>query len=207
MHFIQISICELTDDLITYEWRHHLLNIFVNIYHANPNSKVHGANMGPTWVLSVPDGPHVGPMNLAIRELFWAHSDGPLSTLKITTRSLSPHLWFLWAIPFSSQSFVGNPFLHNPNIMLATFPENPFGISEPSLWSCVLLGLLQVNFTHIFRVTPLKLGQIYDNPSASEWVIKLNDLSWTADSEVHVVHISRADCVSSLFRFQNDVHI
>ena len=40
-----------------------------------PDSKVHGANMGPTWVLSVPDGPHVGPMNLAIRagnqELSW----------------------------------------------------------------------------------------------------------------------------------------
>ena len=32
-----------------------------------PDSKVHGANMGPTWVLSVPDGPHVGPRNLAIR--------------------------------------------------------------------------------------------------------------------------------------------
>ena len=32
-----------------------------------PDSKVHGANMVPTWVLSVPDGPHVGPMNLAIR--------------------------------------------------------------------------------------------------------------------------------------------
>ena len=31
-----------------------------------PNSKVHGANMGPTWALSAPDGPHVGPMNLAI---------------------------------------------------------------------------------------------------------------------------------------------
>ena len=25
--------------------------------------------MGPTWVLSAPDGPHVGPMNLAIRGL------------------------------------------------------------------------------------------------------------------------------------------
>ena len=24
--------------------------------------------MGPTWVLSAPDGPHVGPMNLVIRE-------------------------------------------------------------------------------------------------------------------------------------------
>ena len=23
-----------------------------------PDSKVHGANMGPTWILSVPDGPH-----------------------------------------------------------------------------------------------------------------------------------------------------
>ena len=32
-----------------------------------PDNKVHGANMGPTWDLSAPDGPHVGPMNLAIR--------------------------------------------------------------------------------------------------------------------------------------------
>ena len=32
-----------------------------------PDSKVHGANTGPTWALSAPDGPHVGPMNLAIR--------------------------------------------------------------------------------------------------------------------------------------------
>ena len=35
--------------------------------HTCPDSKVHGANTGPTWVLSAPDGPHVGPMNLAIR--------------------------------------------------------------------------------------------------------------------------------------------
>ena len=32
-----------------------------------PDSKVHAANMGPIWVLSAPDGPHVGPMNLALR--------------------------------------------------------------------------------------------------------------------------------------------
>ena len=32
------------------------------------DSKVHGANMGPAWVMSAPDGPHVGPMNLAIRD-------------------------------------------------------------------------------------------------------------------------------------------
>ena len=34
----------------------------------SPDSKVHEANMAPTWVLSAPDGPHVGPMNLAMRE-------------------------------------------------------------------------------------------------------------------------------------------
>ena len=32
-----------------------------------PDSKVHGANMGPTWVLLAPGGLHVGPLNLAIR--------------------------------------------------------------------------------------------------------------------------------------------
>ena len=31
-----------------------------------PDNKVHGANMWPTWVLWAPDGPHIGPMNLAI---------------------------------------------------------------------------------------------------------------------------------------------
>ena len=35
------------------------------------DNKVHGANMGPTWVLSAPDGPHVRPMNLVIR--VWLH--------------------------------------------------------------------------------------------------------------------------------------
>ena len=41
--------------------------VFANIAGKQcPDSKVHGANMGPTWVLSAPDGPHVGPMNLAI---------------------------------------------------------------------------------------------------------------------------------------------
>ena len=35
-----------------------------------PNSKVHGANMGPTWVLSAPDGSHVGPTNPAIKDMF-----------------------------------------------------------------------------------------------------------------------------------------
>ena len=31
-----------------------------------PDNNVHGANTGPTWILLAPDGPHVGPINLAI---------------------------------------------------------------------------------------------------------------------------------------------
>ena len=41
-------------------YRNELGNVYLE-------SKVHGANTGPIWVLSAPDGPHVGPMNLAIR--------------------------------------------------------------------------------------------------------------------------------------------
>ena len=46
-----------------------MLLLHYNKIFAFPDSKVHRANMGPTWVLSAPDGPHVGPMNLAIRVL------------------------------------------------------------------------------------------------------------------------------------------
>ena len=37
------------------------VSAFAHYMHCNiPDSKVHGANMGPTWVLSAPGGPHVG---------------------------------------------------------------------------------------------------------------------------------------------------
>ena len=32
------------------------------------DSKIHGANMEPTWALSAPDGRFVGPMNLVMWE-------------------------------------------------------------------------------------------------------------------------------------------
>ena len=59
-----------------------------NLY---PDSKVHGANMGPTWVLSAPDGPHVGPMKLAIGVVLYflktiQHAKGQ-STQHMTTIS------------------------------------------------------------------------------------------------------------------------
>ena len=35
-----------------------------------PDSKVRGANMGPIWDRQDPGGPHFGPMNLAIWDMF-----------------------------------------------------------------------------------------------------------------------------------------
>ena len=43
----------------------HELALFV-IKSAYPNSKVHGANMGPIWGQQDPGGSHVGPMKFAI---------------------------------------------------------------------------------------------------------------------------------------------
>ena len=37
-----------------------------------PDSKVHGANMGPIWGRQDPGGPHIGPMNFAI----WVPNEG-----------------------------------------------------------------------------------------------------------------------------------
>ena len=43
-----------------------LRNVLIEELMNCPDRKVHGAKMGPTWVLSAPGGPHVGPMNFAI---------------------------------------------------------------------------------------------------------------------------------------------
>ena len=54
------------------DWLHRVSSTFANRAvpaEKYPDSMVHEANLGPTWVLSAPDGPHVGRMNLAIRVL------------------------------------------------------------------------------------------------------------------------------------------
>ena len=38
--------------------------------HTIPDSKVHGANMGPIWGQQVPGGPHVCPVNFAIWDMY-----------------------------------------------------------------------------------------------------------------------------------------
>ena len=40
--------------------------LITSLGRTSPDSKVHGANMGPAWGRQVPGGPHVGPMNRTI---------------------------------------------------------------------------------------------------------------------------------------------
>ena len=60
--------------------RHVILSYAMSTIPSNTNiynildRMVHGVNMGPTWVLSAAYGPHVGPMNLAIRDSIISHS-------------------------------------------------------------------------------------------------------------------------------------
>ena len=67
------------DDTVLRVWRISMLKSFNvqlrstkkrfnNRYYTNPDSKVHGANMGPIWGRHDPGGPHGGPMNFAIWE-------------------------------------------------------------------------------------------------------------------------------------------
>ena len=48
---------------------YHTYKLRWNVRYSNfhiPDSKGHGANMGPTWGRQDPCGPHVGPMSFAI---------------------------------------------------------------------------------------------------------------------------------------------
>ena len=52
-------------------WRMYSGDVFARFLHGpvtdnTPDSKVHGANIGPIWGRQDPAGPHVGPMKFAI---------------------------------------------------------------------------------------------------------------------------------------------
>ena len=69
-------------------------------YNISSDSKVHGANMRPTWVLSAPDGPHIHPKNLAIR--VWISYTMPLPChIHASNILVSPALPIIYLCPIS----------------------------------------------------------------------------------------------------------
>ena len=60
-----------------FQWAMHQ-SLVLSFHQYVPDSKVHGANMGPIWGQQDPGGPHVGPMNFAI----WGAISVPHSDIK-----------------------------------------------------------------------------------------------------------------------------
>ena len=84
--------------------------------HSYPDSKDHGANMGPTWVLSAPDGPHVGPMKLAIRVgLPVPVNAGPSATTLLTVGFIL-HKYVPYVFWFQQSSYLIPPLRGDRNI-------------------------------------------------------------------------------------------
>ena len=82
-------------------------------YKWSPDSKVHEANMGPTWVLSALDGPHVGPMNLAIRVLIRLHICWNKTTIhKQTCWCIYVYNVYIYIYSFRYESSVYAFFIH-----------------------------------------------------------------------------------------------
>ena len=132
-------------------------------FNNSPDSKVHVAHMGPTWVLSVPGGPHVGPMSLAVRE-------GEL-LLKVVLRCyyykdkiysrLEWSSWHLWSVTnLSKKIFVSRHIWRSTFVLFivafawaecfdmsriyATLQE----IRRRFELACVFRGLVPIHFKH-----------------------------------------------------------
>ena len=110
-----------------------------------PDSKVHGANVGPTWGRQDPDGPHVGPMNFAIWEAVPFPSISQVfhnMCSEVTLIKLLPHLpgtnestWG-WVMHFIRNKFPCRiPF----NISMSKCKEDGTPVREP--WSYIFLPL------------------------------------------------------------------
>ena len=61
--------CVLRGSRSSLLWLFHWHN-WISKSRSFPDSKVHGANMGPIWSRQDPGGPHVGPMNFVIWVVF-----------------------------------------------------------------------------------------------------------------------------------------
>ena len=76
--------------------------------------------------------------------------------------------------------------------LVSDLPIWPFGRPDKGFqvdWDANISQLLQGPCTGIYSTT-IQAGISLGMGSANEWVIKFNGLSRTADSYVHVVHIS-----------------
>ena len=109
-----------------------------------PDSKVHGAYMGPTWGRQDPGGLHVGPMNLAIRGVTW-----PQWVEEVAQRPLTKVVFWL-----TSSSYLY--LISSYSVATITKINNSYFIADT--W--YLFGNGFVQLTHWGLVTPYGVGDL-----------------------------------------------
>ena len=104
----------------------------------SPDSKVHGANMRPTWAMSVSDGPHDGPMNLAIRE-------GMSSLIVVSCADITEYFKpdidvFLTKGWMHVKPYLTNGIPHHNNVVISSFWINKttayYNTDGQHVWVC-----------------------------------------------------------------------
>ena len=78
----------------SYDCLHASEAVLMNMGKEYPDSKAHGANMGPIWGRQDPGGTHVGPMNFAI----WVQSGAVITQYNIA--------WFMYSTQYCSGSSI-----------------------------------------------------------------------------------------------------
>ena len=123
---------------------HNVLDLLESLNLVNPDSKVHRDNTGPTSVLSAPDGPHVGPMHLAIRGVPWpCQVSGccqPYFMIHACTMQ-GQNNWGNWGSPYVMKLWVAWEVLR----WLMKFRELCSGGFHPKLVTPPYHGFLNVN--------------------------------------------------------------
>ena len=126
---------------------------------SNPDSKVHGTNMGPIWGRQDPGGPHVGPMNLVIWE--YIHTLSNLSNhgglvLLIWIRSLLQGIhWRPFATKTSPRQFAELLTMRQPSIFMQLIGQLAF--NKPMF---VFITILFHNFIWYFVWLPTKCQKV-----------------------------------------------
>ena len=136
-----------------------MINIYNTVQHHQatmrhirfPDNKVHGANMGPTWVLSAPDGPHVGPMNLAIRD---SYCQGSYHCGQHSTSAITKHDWLAAWMSVIHQSAL--------RTILCATPSQGGMIHTPVLLQTDWYNIC-IMTSHVFNQCSFQVGQTFRN--------------------------------------------
>ena len=100
-----------------------------------PDIKIHGANMGLTWVLSAPDGPRVGPMNHANRDDNSKANTSPIIWSAYLNGIFQGGLWFWLGIP-PSEDHSECPTLMCPTWLIFQFDREHIALTNFLFCKC-----------------------------------------------------------------------